>query len=167
MLCFSATSDELCDVLTDARCSFMDQQGRFHLARPEALSGRSEAAAEFCKVVMERATDEGGVTEIDLGAGRTPVSDGVLANPIKLLFWLITQGAAVDFHPSVNAYIFSSDPDDILPFLPFHPAPGKGAKEIATVLALRLPIRPAGSGPAGELSVVVGGFELSLPSGAA
>ena len=167
MLCFSATSDELVDVLIDARCSFLDLAGRFHLVRKDFVDGRSVQVSEFCRILLDGPFDRGQYAEIDLRAGRVPVADGVLANPIELLHWLVTQNAAVDFHPSVNAYIFSSDPDDILPFLPFHAAAGRGGDEVATVLALRLSISPAKGEAPSTPSVVIGDWELSQASGAA
>lgn len=138
MLCFSESSDEIAAVLDDAGCSFMDRLGRFHLAHPSAASGQRDDVGVFCAEVMDRARGDVAVGRIDLGAGREPVAPGVLVNPIELLHWIITQAAAVDFHPTVNAYIFSCDPDDILPFLPFHPAPGRGGEGVADVLAVRL-----------------------------
>lgn len=166
MLCFSALSEELVDVLVDTRCSFLERSGRFHLARPDDVSGRSREAAAFCQILLDGPFAREQFCEIDLRAGRVPVADGVLANPIQLLHWLIGQDTAVDFHPTVNAYIFSSDPDDILPFLPFHAALARGGDEIATVLSIRLSIAAASGDMPTTPSVVIGDWELSQASGA-
>jgi hypothetical protein len=164
MLCFSATTDELAAVLDDAACSFMDADGRFHLARPVVVSGSRPDVGEFCASVLSSAIDRRDVARIDLGAGRDPVEADVLADPIKLLHWIISQAAAVDFHPTVNAYIFSSDPDDILPFLPFHPSIGKGGRGIAELVAVRLPIAEARVAAARPGVIQLDGYELSLPA---
>jgi hypothetical protein len=163
MLCFSAVTDELASVLDAAACSFMDERGRFHLARPVVASGQRRDIGEFCGAVLARVGVGSSATRIDLGAGREPVEPGVLANPIKLLHWIITQAAAVDFHPTVNAYIFSSDPDDILPFLPFHPAPGRGGVGTADVVAVRLFISKGKATVGAPASVEIDGYYLTLP----
>ena len=165
ILCLSALSDELADVLSDTRCSYMDSSGRFHLARPEVLDGVRTDVGSYCQRVLAQLRRGDASATIDLGAGRVPVAAGVLANPVDLLHWLIGQANAVDFHPTVNAYIFSSDPDDILPFLPFHPAPGRGGRGVADVRAVRAPIARAVNWAHRAGSVVVASYELSLPSG--
>lgn len=162
MLCFSATTDELAAVLDDAACSFMDSAGRFHLARPVVVSGSRKDVGAFCATILAGAIDSS--VRIDLGAGREPVQADALANPIKLLHWIIAQAAAVDFHPTVNAYIFSSDPDDILPFLPFHPALSRGGIGMAEVVAVRVPIADASREAQRSGAIEIDGYELSLPA---
>jgi hypothetical protein len=89
-----------------------------------------------------------------------PGTVAALANPIKLLHWLVLQPAAVDFHSTVNAYLGSSDPDDILPYLPFHPAAGEGGEGTSVVVAVR--IRSAAADQGSEEAGVfrIAGFEL-------
>jgi hypothetical protein len=164
LLCFEACSEELARVLDDARCSFFDTEGRFQLARPEVISGQRDEVGSFARAVLEHPGAGGSSTTIDLTAGRVPGSSAELANPISLLHWLIAQRAAVDFHPTVNAYIGSSDPDDILPFLPFHPAPGQGGEGDSSVVVVRVPGFAHGGAPGGAQALRVGRTDLLLPS---
>jgi len=166
LLCFERVSPELVRVLDDARCSFVAADGLFHLARPVETSGSSMEAASFALAALADPGPGSSTTQIDLGAGRDPGVEAALSNPIKLLHWLVAQAAAVDFHPTVNAYIGSSDPDDILPYLPFHPASGAGGEGSATLVAVRVRgfLRPDGSGVPGL--VTIDGLELQAPGGA-
>jgi hypothetical protein len=138
LLCLETCSEELARVLSDAWCSFFDSEGRFHLSRPEVISGRRAEVGSFARSVLENPGVASASSTIDLTAGRVPGSRAEIANPIALLHWLIVQRAAVDFHPTVNAYIGSSDPDDILPFLPFHPAPGHGGEGDSLLVLVRV-----------------------------
>ena len=137
LLCFERVSAELARVLVDAACSFVAVDGHYHLASMPAAWGVSPDATRLASAMLLAPGPGSSRTTIDLGAGRESGVPAELANPIKLLFWLVAQPAAVDFHPTVNAYIGSSDPDDILPYLPFHPAPGAGGHGSAVVVADR------------------------------
>jgi hypothetical protein len=163
LLCFGVCSEELAQVLDDARCSFFDTEGRFHLVRPELISGQRAAVGSFASSALEHPGRESSSTTIDLTAGRVPGSKAELANPISLLHWLIAQRSAVDFHPTVRAYLSSCDPDDILPFLPFHPAPGKGGDGDSSLVVVRVRGIPAGGAPTGAQALRVGAVELLLP----
>lgn len=164
LLCFEACSEELARVLADARCSFFDADGRFQLARPEVISGQRAEIGSFARAVLEHPGVGSSSTTIDLTAGRVPGSNAELANPISVLHWLIAQRAAVDFHPTVNAYIGSSDPDDILPFLPFHPAPGKGGDGDSSLVVVRVPGFAHGGAPGRAQALRVGTTDFLLPS---
>ena len=132
----------------------------------ELLVGTSAAAAQFAAAVLAEPGPASSTSTIDLRAGREPGARAALTNPINLLHWLHAQAAGVDFHPTVNAYLGSCDPDDILPFLPFHPAPGEGAPKgfvdhrSCGFLFFASP-RDRGSGDTGHFTI--GGLELQLP----
>jgi hypothetical protein len=138
LLVFERVSVELARVLVDARCSFVAADGQYHLAFSEEQPGTSVVAAQFAAALLLQPGPESSTSTIDLGADRAPGTVVALTNPIKLLHWLVVQPAAVDFHPTVNAYLGSSDPDDILPYLPFHPAPGEGGEGTSLVVAVRV-----------------------------
>lgn len=164
LLCFEHCSAELARVLDDARCSYFDTEGRFGLARPELLFGQRPEVGVFAASVLAHPGEGSSSTTIDLTAGRVPGSAAMLENPIALLHWLIAQRFAVDFHPTVNAYIGSSDPDDILPFLPFHPAAGKGGEGDSSLVAVRVPGYPAGATPRDLASLRLGTTDFVLPA---
>jgi hypothetical protein len=163
LLCFELCSEELARVLVDARCSFFDTEGRFHLARPELISGQRADVGSFARAALEHPGRESSSTTIDLTVGRVPGSKAELANPISLLHWLIRQRVAVDFHPTVRAYLSSCDPDDILPFLPFHPALGKGGDGDSSLVVVGVPGFPDGGAPASAQSLRIGTAEFLLP----
>jgi hypothetical protein len=164
LLCLEVCSLELARVLTDARCSFFDTEGRFTLARPELLSGRSTEVGRFAAAVLQRPREAGSSSTIDLTAGRVRGSAAALTNPIALLHWLMAQSSAVDFHPSIRAYISSSDPDDILPFVPFHPAFGAGAEGDSALVVVRVPGYRDAAPRAGASSLRLGSTDFLLPS---
>ena len=163
LLCFERVSDELARVLIDARCSFVAADGQYYFAISEKSQGTSAAAAQLAAMVLAAPARGSSTSTIDLRAGREPGVGAALTNPINLLHWLHAQAAGVDFHPTVNAYLSSCDPDDILPFLPFHPAPGEGGEGTSVVIAVRVLhlVDDHGSEVPGHFTV--GGLELQLP----
>jgi hypothetical protein len=163
LLVFERVSAELARVLVDARCSFVAADGRYHFATSEEPPGASAAAALFAAAVLVRPGPRSSASTVDLGAGRTPRAGAALINPIKLLHWLVAQPAAVDFHPTVNAYLGSSDPDDILPYLPFHPAADEGGEGTSVVVAIRVRLAAADHGAELPGLFRIGDFELQLP----
>jgi hypothetical protein len=162
LLVFERVSVEVVRVLVDARCSFVAADGQYHFATSELPPGTSTSAAQLAAALLGQPGRESSASTIDLAAGRVPGTVAALSNPIKLLHWLVLQPAAVDFHPTVNAYLGSSDPDDILPYLPFHPAAGEGGDGTAVVVAVRVSCVAADHGT--EAGVFrIAGFELQLP----
>jgi hypothetical protein len=160
LLVFERVSTELVRVLVDARCSFVAADGQYHFATAKERPGSSTQAAQLAEALLTQPGKESSASTIDLAAGRVPGTVAALANPIKLLHWLVLQPAAVDFHSTVNAYLGSSDPDDILPYLPFHPAAGEGGEGTSVVVAVR--IRSAAADQGSEEAGVfrIAGFEL-------
>lgn len=164
LLALEICSPELARVLEDARCSFVDADGRFHLRRPEVISGRRSDVGDFARTLLEQPGAGSSSTTIDLTAGRVAGANAEIANPISLLHWLIAQRAAVDFHPTVNAYIGASDPDDILPFLPFHPASGEGGERAVSLVVARVLGTTGGTAPVRSGVLRIGGTDFSAPS---
>jgi hypothetical protein len=164
LLVFERVSVELARVLVDARCSFAAADGQYHFATSEEQPGTSVEAAELAATLLLHPGPHSSTATIDLGAGRAPGTVVALGDPIKLLHWLVEQPAGVDFHPTVNAYLGSSDPDDILPYLPFHPAPGEGGEGTSLVAAVR--VRHVAADHGSELPGLfrVAGLDLQLLS---
>jgi hypothetical protein len=127
---------ELARVLVDAHCSFIAAEGQYYLAITKEPPGTSAVAAQLATAVLVEPGPESSTSTIDLGAGRVPGVAAGLGNPIELLHWLLAQPPAADFYPTVHAYLGSSDPDDILPYLPFHPAAGEGGEGTSLVVAV-------------------------------
>jgi hypothetical protein len=165
LLVFDRASAELARVLVDARCSFVSADGQYYFAMLKEPSGTSAEAARFATAVLVEPGAGSSSSTIDLGAGRVPGTVAALINPIQLLQWLVAQPAAVDFYPTLHAYLGSSDPDDILPYLPFHPAIGNGSEGTSAVVAVRVRHACAdhGSEVAGRFRIA--GVELQLPGG--
>jgi hypothetical protein len=154
---------ELARVLVDARCSSVSADGQYYLAMSKEPSGTSAVAAQFAAAVLVQPGPKSSTSTIDLGAGRVPGIAAGLANPIELLHWLVAQPASVDFYPTVHAYLGSSDPDDILPYLPFHPAAGEGGEGTSSVVAVR--VRKIAADHGSELADVfkIADLDLQLP----
>jgi hypothetical protein len=163
LLVFERVPVELGRVLRDARCSFVAADGQYYLAISKEPPGTSAAAAQFAAAALVYPGPESSTSTIDLASGRAPAVAAGLANPIEFLHWLVAQPAAADFHPTVNAYLGSSDPDDILPYLPFHPAPGEGGEGISLVVAVG--VRHLAFDHGAELTGVfkIAGLDLQLP----
>jgi len=163
LLAFERVSTELVRVLVDARCSFVAADGQYRFATSEEPPGTSPEAAQLAARLLTQPGRASSASTIDLAAGRVPGTVAALSNPIELLHWLVLQPAAVDFHHTVNAYLGSSDPDDILPYLPFHPATGEGGEGTSVVVAVR--VRSAAADHRSEAAGVfrIAGFELQLP----
>jgi hypothetical protein len=163
LLVFERVSTELVRVLVDARCSFVAADGQYHFATSKAPPGTSTEAAQLAAALLTQPGRDSSASRIDLTAGRVPGTVAALSNPIRLLHWLELQPAAVDFHPTVNAYLGSSDPDDILPYLPFHPATGEGSEGNSVVVAVRVRSAAADHGSEEAGLFRIAGFELQLP----
>lgn len=163
LLVFERVSAELARVLVDSRCSFVAADGQYHFATSEEPPGPSTEAAQLAAALLTQPGRDSSASTLDLAAGRVSVTVAALSDPIKLLHWLVLQPAAVDFHPTVNAYLGSSDPDDILPHLPFHPAAGEGGEGTSLVVAVRVRIAAADHGSEEAGLFRIAGFELQLP----
>ncbi len=115
-------------VLRDAGCSFVDAAGHAFMHRvagpgwPEV--GPAVAARTARAVLEARSAGDQGWARFALRAGaQSPDGLVVLRHPVELLEWLTTLAAAREMHAGAKAYLYASDPDDILATLPFHPAP--------------------------------------------
>jgi hypothetical protein len=123
-------------VLRDAGCSYLDAAGHCYLkASPGSVAPRLETdtatwvanaavgailggtvprAARLMQSAVNDATE--------LHSGEAPTID-VLAHPVELLEWLVGDATARSLHPGAKAYLYASDPDDLLAKLPYHPRP--------------------------------------------
>ena len=155
-------------VLDDARCSYLEASGaasvlvggmRHELVPAELLAGAASQALAAARGDPGRPRALLDLRPRTPGDRRAGVPGdlrevGFLADPIEMLWWLMGVHEARHVHSTLNAYLYSSDPDDILPFLPYHPvrdpAPLSGSTAIeevalATVVFGRATARRGGS----------------------
>lgn len=111
-------------VLVDAGCSFADTTGHGHRhPHPGDAIELSEAEARSIAAegLASRSPWRARLALRDTAKRR----DGLLLvhHPVELLEWIAAVPEMRAMHPGVKAYLYCSDPDDILATLPFHPRP--------------------------------------------
>jgi hypothetical protein len=115
-------------VLRDAGCSFIDCAGHSYLhtksstGRPRSLSARDATSLARAHLVARSPADDQRFVLFGPPAEGAPPGLGRVAHPVQLLEWLATVALASPMHPGLKAYLYASDPDDILATLPFHDA---------------------------------------------
>lgn len=116
-------------VLRDAGCSFVDRAGHCYLhplvgrPAPPPLPADLAGAAATAALSSRVAAGDPDWADYLLDPAAGPGGRRLLRHPIELLEWLVTVGRAKEMHPGASAYLYASDPDDILATLPHHLLP--------------------------------------------
>jgi hypothetical protein len=143
LVIFEQITGEVAGVLRDVGCGYADGAGALYLPEERGATGDpalvlpppppERIAASVRWAISEQMADrEGHFATLDLycggrdrlaerDLGRLPrAPDALLDNPIGLLGWLATLSVTRRVHPQLLTYLACSDPDEILPFLPWH-----------------------------------------------
>jgi hypothetical protein len=143
LVLFERVTAEIAQVLRAVGCGYADGAGVLHLPKrpgpatelaPATEPAPDRVAESVRWAIGEQVADDSGrFALIDLYCGgRDPLAardlsglarppEQLIVNPIGLLGWLATLSVTRRAHSAMLAYLLASDPDEILPFLPWHP----------------------------------------------
>jgi len=182
---FERLTGEVAATLRDVGCAYADATGLRWLPGRPAMApegGSDRAVGEAIDAVL--ADPRGRFALLDLrcggadrlsgrslaGLGRAP--ERLIDDPIGLVDWLSHLHETRTHHSSLRTYLACSDPDEILPYLPYHPKgpdvslEGLTVRDATIVVAVEA-VLTDGAASGGATLVLPGGGIVALGEGTA